>query len=104
MNGQPSLSFLSGTVALHIDNTYSPLENNWVKSAEGFPYSMIDDKDCDIPLPLIMYTCTALHHALLVWQQHQGVRPKVGKSKLKADSLDSSNYINYMNDNRIIAF
>jgi len=59
---------------------------------------MIDDKDGHIPSPLIMFTCTALRHALLEWQKNKGVHPKVSKSKLKADRPDRSNYYNCKND------
>jgi len=59
---------------------------------------MINDKDSHIPSPLIMFTCTALRHALLEWQKNKGVHPKASKSKLKADRPDPSNYFNYMND------
>jgi len=59
---------------------------------------MIDDKDGHIPSPLIMFTCTALRHALLEWQKNKGVYPKASKSKLKADRPDHSNYFNYKND------
>jgi len=59
---------------------------------------MIDDKDGHIPSPLIMFTWTALRHALLEWQKINGVHPKASKSKLKADRPDHSNYLNYKND------
>jgi hypothetical protein len=59
---------------------------------------MIDDKDGNIPSPLIMFTCTAMRHALLEWQKKQGVYPKASKSKLKADRPDRSNYFNYQSD------
>jgi len=59
---------------------------------------MIDDKDSHIPLPLIMFTCTALCHALLEWHKNKGVHPKASKSKLKVDRPDRSNYFNYNND------
>jgi len=59
---------------------------------------MIDDKDGHIPLPLIMFTCTALRHALLEWQKNKGVHPKASKSQLKADRPDRLNYFNYKND------
>ena len=64
---------------------------------------MIDDKDGHIPSPLIMFTCTALRHALLEWQKNKGVHPKASKSKLKADRPDLSNYFNYKNDGGKIA-
>jgi len=59
---------------------------------------MIDDRDSQKPLPLIMFTCTALRHAFLQWEKNNGVHPKASKSKLKADRPDRSNYINYKND------
>jgi len=52
----------------------------------------------DIPSPLIMFTCTALRHALLEWQKNKGVHPKASKSKLKADRPDRSEYFNHKND------
>jgi len=68
------------------------------KYADGFYNSMIDDKDGHIPSPLLMYTCTALHHALLKWQKNKGIHPKSYKSKLKAERPNRSNYLNYKND------
>jgi len=59
---------------------------------------MIDDKDGHIPLPLIMFTCTTLRHALLQWQKNKGVHPKASKSKLNADRPDRSNYFNDKNN------
>jgi len=59
---------------------------------------MINDKDGHIPSPLIMFSCTALHYALLEWQKNKGVHPKASKSKLKADRPDRSNYFNHKND------
>ena len=59
---------------------------------------MIDDKDGHIPSPLIMFTCTALRHALLEWLKNKGVQPKASKPKLKADRPDRLNYFNCKND------
>ena len=59
---------------------------------------MIDNKDCHIPSPLIMFTCIAWPHALLEWQKKEGVHPKPSKSKPKADRPDRSNYFNLNND------
>jgi hypothetical protein len=64
---------------------------------------MINDKDGHIPSPLIMFTCTALRHALLEWQKNRGVHPKASKSKLKAERPDRSNYFNHKNDGGQIA-
>jgi hypothetical protein len=59
---------------------------------------MIDDKDGHIPSPLILFTSTALRHALLEWPKNKGVHPKAFKSNLKADIPDRSNYFNSKND------
>jgi hypothetical protein len=59
---------------------------------------MIHYKDGHIPLPLIMFTCTALRHALLEWQTNKGIHPKASKSKLKVYRPDRSNYFNCKND------
>jgi hypothetical protein len=72
--------------------------NNPGKYADGFYITIIDNKDGHIPSPLIMFTCTALLHVLLEWQQNKGVDLKASKSKLKADRPDCSNYFNYKND------
>jgi hypothetical protein len=64
---------------------------------------MIDDKDSNIPSPLIIVTCTALHHALLQWQKNKGVHPKASKSKVEVDRPDRSNYFNHKNDGSEIA-
>jgi hypothetical protein len=64
---------------------------------------MINNKDGHIPSPLIMFTYTALRHALLEWQKNKGVHPKASKSKLKADRPDRSNYFNHKNDGGKIA-
>jgi hypothetical protein len=53
--------------------------------ADGFSNSMIDDKDGHVPSPLIMFTCTALRHAILKWEKNKGVHLTASKSKLKAD-------------------
>jgi hypothetical protein len=59
---------------------------------------MIDDKDGHIPSPLIMCTCSALRHVLLVGQKNKGVHPKVSKSTLKADRPDCLKLFHYNND------
>jgi len=64
---------------------------------------MINDKDGHIPLPLIMFICTALRHALLEWQQNKGVHPQASKSKLKADKPDRMHYFNHKIDGGKIA-
>jgi len=64
---------------------------------------MINNKDGHIPLPPIMFTCTALRHATLEWQKNKGVYPKASKSKLKADRPDRLNIFNHKNDGGKIA-
>jgi len=59
---------------------------------------MIDDKDGHIPLPLFMFTCTALRYALLEWQKNKGVYLKASKSTLKADRPGRANCFNCKND------
>jgi len=76
--------------------------NNRGKYADGFYNSMINNKYSHIPSPLVMFTCTSLRHALLEWQQNQGVHSKVSKSKLQEDRPDRSNYFNHKNNGRKI--
>jgi len=78
-------------------------KNNRSRYGDGFHNSLVDDNDGHIPSPLIMFTCTALRHALLVWQKNTGVHLKASKSKLKADSPDHSNDFNHKNDGGKIA-
>ena len=72
--------------------------NNRGKYADGLCNSIIDDKDGQIPSPLIVFTCTALCYALLEWQKNKGVPPKASKLKLKANRPHHSNYFNYKKD------
>jgi hypothetical protein len=97
-NGQCPLYFLAEAIPCFIYIKFYHRANNRGKYADGFSNSMIDDKDGHIPSPLIMFTCTALRHALLEWQKHKGVHPKASNLKLKADRPDRSNYINCKND------
>jgi len=63
----------------------------------------MDDMDGEIPSPLIMFICTALHHAFREWQKNYGVHPKASKWQLKADIPDRLNYFNFKNDGGRIA-
>jgi hypothetical protein len=94
-NGQHPPYFLAEAIPGYIYIKCYHLANNCGKYGDGFYNSMIDDKDGHIPSPLIMFTCTALRHALLEWQKNKGVDPKASKSKLKADRPDCSNHFNY---------
>jgi hypothetical protein len=72
--------------------------NNRSQYADGFNNSMIDVKDSHIPSPLIMFTCTVLHHALLEWQKNNCVHPRASKSNLKVNRPDRSDNVNGKND------
>ena len=97
-NGPHPLYFLAEPIAEFIYIEFYHRANNRGKYADGLYQSMIHDKDGHIPSPLIMFTCTALRHALVEWQRNTGVHPKASKSKLKADRPDRVNYFNYKND------
>jgi len=96
-NGQRPLYLLAETIPGFIYLKFHHRANNRGKYADGFYNSLIDDKDGHIPSPLIMFTCTALRHALLEWQKNKGVHPKASKSKLKAGRPDDLNYFNCKN-------
>jgi hypothetical protein len=98
MNGQRPLYFLAETIPGCIYIKFYHCATNCCKNADGLYNSIIDDMDGHIPLPLIMSTCTALHHALLECQKNKGVHPKASKPKLKADRPGRLNYFNYKND------
>jgi len=102
-NGYRPLYFLAEAIPQFIYIKSYHRANNRSKYADGFYNSMIDDKDSHIPSPLIMFTCTALRHALLEWQKNKGVHLKASKSNLKADRPDRSNYFNCKNDGGKIA-
>jgi hypothetical protein len=73
--------------------------NNRGKYADGFYNFMISDTDGSIPAPLLIFTCTALRHALLEWKRNGGAAPKVKKSKLDPPvKQDPSKFFNYKND------
>jgi len=59
--------------------------------------SMLDDKDGNIPSPLIIDMCIALRHDLLQWQKSKSVEQKASKTKLKADRPHRMNNFNLMN-------
>jgi len=102
-NGQCPLYFLSEAIPRLIYIKFYHQANNRGKYADGFYNFMINDKDGHIPSPLIMFTCTALRHALLEWQKNKGVHPKASNSNLKVDRPDRSNYFNHKNDGGKIA-
>jgi hypothetical protein len=64
-NGYHPLCFLPEAIPQIIYMKLYHRAINRGKYADGFYNSMIDDKDGHILSPLIMFTCTALHHALL---------------------------------------
>jgi len=68
-NGDSPLDLLAEGITGFIYLTFHHWAKNRSKAADGFYNSTIDDMDGQIPLPLIMFTCTALRHALLEWQK-----------------------------------
>jgi len=94
MNGLCPLDFLAEAIPGFIDIKFHHRVNNRGKYAVGLYNNMTDDKDGHVRLLLIMFTCTALRHALLEWQKSKNVAPKASQSKLKADRPDRSNYFN----------
>jgi len=99
-NGQHPLYFVAEAIREYMYIKFYLRAKNRGKYAARFFNSMIDDKDGHIALPLIMFTCTVLRHALLEWQNTKGVHLKASKSKLKPDRPDHSNYFNYQNGGR----
>jgi hypothetical protein len=97
-NGQRPIYFLADAIPPFIYIRFYHWANYRSKYADGFYNSIIDNKDGHIPSPLLMFTSTALRHALQQWQKINGVHPKASKSKLKADRPDRSNYFNCKND------
>jgi len=97
-NGQRPLYFIAEAILRCIYTKFYHRANTRGKYVTGFYNSMINDMDGHIPLPLIIFTCTALHHALLEWQKNTGVHPKASKWKLKVDRSDRSNCFNSKNE------
>jgi len=97
-DGHRPLCFLVDASLRIICIRYYHSVNDRGKFADGFDNSMVNDKDGHIPSPPIMFTSTALCHALLVWQKNKGVHLKASKSKLKVDRPDRLNDFNYKND------
>jgi hypothetical protein len=59
---------------------------------------MIDNQDDHIPAPLIVFTTTALRHALLEGRMKTGVFPNASKLKLNGVKPEYSYYFNYKYD------
>jgi len=98
MNASRPYKFLAAAILRFIYIKFQPRANNRRHYAHGLYNSMVDEKDGHIPFWLIMFTCTALRHAVLEWQKNQGVHPEVFKSKLKADRPARMNNFNHNND------
>jgi hypothetical protein len=73
------------------------------KYAVGLYISMIDHKEGHIPLQLIMFTCTGVHHALLHWYTNKGVHLQASNSKTIAERPVRSNQFKYINDGDMTA-
>ena len=97
-NGTGPLNFLAEAIPQFICIKCYHRANNCGKYADVFYMSMIDVMHGHIPSPLILFTCTALRHALVEWQKNKGVHTKASNLKLKEDRPDHSNYVNYKYD------
>jgi len=96
-NGHHPLHFLAEAIPGFIYIKFYDWVNIHRKYADGFHNSYIDEKDSHIPSPLMLFTFTALAHALLEWQKNKCVYPNASKSMLKEDRPDRSNYFNDRN-------
>jgi hypothetical protein len=103
MNGQRLLCFLAEAIPRCICIKFYHWANNRGKYGNGLYKLMIDNKDGHITSPMIMFTCTTLHHALLQWQKNKGDHSKASKSQRNADRPDRSNNFNHKNDGGQIA-
>jgi hypothetical protein len=84
-NDQHQLYIMAGAIPECIYIKFYHRGNSHGKYADEFHNTMSNEKDSYIPSQLIMFTCTALCHAFLVWQKNNSVYPKCFKSKLIAD-------------------
>jgi hypothetical protein len=103
MNAQRPQNFVAEVIPWFLYIKFYHQANNCGRYADRWYNAMIDDKDCHIPLPLIMFTCNALCHSLLEWQKNKGVHPKAFKSKLNAERPDNLNHFKQKNDGGKIA-
>jgi len=103
-NGQCPPYFLPEALLQLISIKFLHWTNNRGKYGDGFDNSIVDNKDHHLPSTLIMFTCTALRHALLQCQKSKGVHPRGSKSKLEAGRPDRSNNFNYNNNSAINVF
>jgi len=97
-SGQDPLYILAETIQGFIYIEFYHRVNTHGKNADGLYNFMIDNKDGQIPSPLLMFTHSTLSHALLEWQKNIGIHLKGSKPKLKAQRLDCYNYFNNKND------
>jgi hypothetical protein len=68
-HGQCPHYLLAEAITWFVCIKYYHRANNHGMYVAGFYNPMIDDKDGHIPSPVIVFTCTALHHPRLEWQQ-----------------------------------
>ena len=98
MNGQRPQYFLAKAIPqFNYINVYH-CTNNHGRYGDGFHNFEIDDQDGHILSPLIMFTFTALHNALLEWPKNNSVHLNAAESKLDVDRLDRSNHFDCKND------
>jgi len=68
-NGQHPLDFRADSILQLIYIKLNHRANNHYKYTDVLYNCIIDHNDGHIPSPLIMFSSTALHHALLQWQK-----------------------------------
>jgi hypothetical protein len=78
-HGQRPLCFMPEAIAGYIYIKLYHRVNNRGQYADGFYNCIFGDNNGHILLPLIMFTCTELSHALLEWQKNKSVHPKASK-------------------------
>lgn len=97
-NGQYQHYFLAQSIPGFIYNNFCYQANYHGIYIAGFYNSKIDDKNGNIPLPLIIFTRTPLGQAPVQWHINAGVHLKASKSRLNTNLTDYSNYFNFSND------
>jgi hypothetical protein len=90
-DGQLPIYFLAESIPQFIYIKLCHWANKHGKYADRFYTFMIDHKDGHIPLPLIIFTCTALRHPIVESQRNKRVHPTDCKLKVTAERSDHSN-------------
>jgi hypothetical protein len=102
-NGQREHYLVAEGIPRCISIKFDQQANNCCQFADSFYNSMIDNKDSHRLSPQIMFTFTALPHALLEWEMNKGIHLNSSKAKLQANRPEGLNYFNNKNDGGMIA-